>query len=194
MEARAIDSIVRLAATIASTAVPLNGMAAMRCSASDASACDETQFGVRLQGARRPSRTPRLPGRFPESIGEDATIAALIRSRARGNPMLQISALQLAELLTGIGRAQAAVVQGLENELAGVRSGRIVPAVQNVSHSRDHPEPTLVDLPVRILLASMGRAGGADTAAIAKDLERLFSQKDSLAKAPAENLDFSKPG
>ena len=106
--------------------------------------------------------------------------------------MLQISAQQLAELLTGIGRAQAAVVQGLENELAGVRSGRIMPALQNVSHSRDHPEPTLVDLPVRIVLASIGRAGGADTAAIVRDLERLFAGKGP-ASAPGENLDFSKP-
>ena len=71
--------------------------------------------------------------------------------------MLQISALQLAELLMGIGRAQAAMAQGLENELAGVRSGRIVPAVQNAAHLRDHPDPTLVDLPVRVLLTSLGR-------------------------------------
>jgi len=107
--------------------------------------------------------------------------------------MLQISAQQLAELLTGIGRAQAAVVQGLENELAGVRSGRIMPALQNASHARDRPQPTLVDLPVRILLASMGRAGGADTAAVAKDLERLFSAGSPIPSA-GENLDFSKPG
>lgn len=60
----------------------------------------------------------------------------------QGGFMLQISALQLAELLAGIGRAQAAMVQGLESELAGVRSGRIIPAVQNVAHLRDHPEPT----------------------------------------------------
>ena len=90
--------------------------------------------------------------------------------------MLQISAQQLAELLAGIGRAQAAVIQGLESEMAGIRSGRVVPAVQNVAHLRDHPQPTLVDLPVRILLTSMGRVG-ADPAAIAKDLERLFSDK-----------------
>ncbi len=111
--------------------------------------------------------------------------------------MLQISAQQLAELLTGIGRAQAAVVQGLESEMTGVRSGRIIPAVQNVSHSRDHAQPTLVDLPVRILLASMGRAGGADTAAVARDLERLFSETTAAASpaSPAgENLDFSKAG
>jgi hypothetical protein len=126
--------------------------------------------------------------------------------------MLQISALQLAELLAGIGRAQAAMVQGLENELAGVRSGRVVPAVQNVAHLRDHPEPTLVDLPVRVFLASMGRVG-PDPAVIARDLERLISgtvtapltrEESAAASAPAtaavapaadggDALDFSKP-
>ena len=85
---------------------------------------------------------------------------------------MEISAQQLAELLSGIARAQAAVVSGLENEFAGVRSGRVVPALQNVAHMRDHPEPTLTDLPVRILLSTMGRAG-PDPASIAKDLERL---------------------
>ena len=104
--------------------------------------------------------------------------------------MLQISSQQLAELLTGIARAQAAVVTGLESELAGVRSGRVVPAVQNVAHLRDHPLPTLVDLPVRLLLASMGRVG-PDPVVVAKDLERLFSGK--APEAPGENLDFSKP-
>ena len=101
--------------------------------------------------------------------------------------MLQISALQLAELLTGIARAQAAVVNGLENELAGVRSGRVIPAVQNMAHLRDHPQPTLVDLPVRLLLNAMGRVG-PDPAVVAKDLERLFSSSSG------EALDFSKPG
>lgn len=107
--------------------------------------------------------------------------------------MLQISALQLAELLTGIARAQAAMVQGLENELAGVRSGRIVPAVQNAAHLRDHPEPTLVDLPVRVLLASMGRVG-PDPTNVAKDLERLINGAGGTAggaAAPGSELDFS---
>jgi hypothetical protein len=91
---------------------------------------------------------------------------------------MEISAQQLAELLSGIARAQAAVVNGLENELAGVRSGRVVPALQNVAHLRDHPEPTLVDLPVRILLSTMGRVG-PDPAAIARDLERLCGAQAS---------------
>ena len=128
--------------------------------------------------------------------------------------MLQISALQLAEILAGIGRAQAAIVQGLENELAGVRSGRIVPALQNAAHMRDHPEPTLVDLPVRVCLNSMGRLP-PDPAVIARDLERLIggvvstpATKDQAAAASApaagaaaappvasgdDPMDFTKP-
>lgn len=106
--------------------------------------------------------------------------------------MLQISAQQLAELLAGIGRAQAAVIQGLENELAGVRSGRVIPAVQNAAHLRDHPEPTLVDLPVRILLSSMGRVG-PDPAKIAIDLERLFGGGGEVGEATGETMDFTKP-
>ena len=106
--------------------------------------------------------------------------------------MLQISALQLAELLAGIGRAQAAIVQGLENELAGVRSGRIVPALQNAAHMRDHPEPTLVDLPVRVCLNSMGRLP-PDPAVIARDLERLISGTASTPATKAEAAAASAP-
>ena len=95
--------------------------------------------------------------------------------------MAQPTPQQLAELLIGIARAQAAVVNGLESEFAGIRSGRVVPSLQNAAHLRDHPDPTLVDLPVRVLLASFGRAG-PDPAAITRELERLFS---GVASAPA---------
>lgn len=119
--------------------------------------------------------------------------------------MLNITAQQLAELLIGIARAQAAVVNGLENELAGVRSNRVVPAVQNQAHLRDHPDPTLIDLPVRILLSSMGRVG-PDPENVARELERLFSGAAPRAAAPAaarpaaaapsagSELDFTAPG
>ena len=107
--------------------------------------------------------------------------------------MLQISAMQLAELLAGIGRAQAAMVQGLESELAGVRSGRIIPAVQNAAHLRDHPQPTLVDLPVRVLLNSMGRVP-PDPAVIARDLERLISGTVTAAATKEEAAAASSPG
>ena len=106
--------------------------------------------------------------------------------------MLQISALQLAELLAGIGRAQAAIVHGLENELAGVRSGRIIPALQNAAHLRYHPEPPLVDLPVRVCMNSMGRIP-PDPAVIAKDLERLISGVVTAAATKAEAAAASAP-
>ena len=107
---------------------------------------------------------------------------------------MEISAQQLAELLAGIARAQAAMVTGLESEMAGVRSSRIIPAVQNAAHLRDHPQPTLVDLPVRLFLAAMGRVG-PDPAVIAKDLERLLVPGAANAPADASGgdaLDFSK--
>jgi hypothetical protein len=106
---------------------------------------------------------------------------------------MEISAQQLAELLLGIARAQAAMIQGLENEMAGVRSGRIIPALQNVGHLRDHPQPTLTDLPVRVLLSTLGRQV-PDAAALVRDLERLFGAAvPAAATPPAENLDFSAP-
>ena len=106
---------------------------------------------------------------------------------------MEVSAQQLAELLLGIARAQAAMVQGLENEMAGVRSGRIIPALQNVAHLRDHPQPTLTDLPVRVLLGTLGRQV-PDAAGVVRDLERLLAGGEApAAGAPAENLDFSKP-
>ncbi len=105
---------------------------------------------------------------------------------------MQISAQHLAELLMGIARAQAAIVQGIENEMAGFRSGRAVPALQNVAHLRDHPDPTLVDLPIRVLLTTMGGRVGPDPAAIVKDLERLCAGETPTG-GPGGNLDISAP-
>jgi hypothetical protein len=99
-----------------------------------------------------------------------------------------LSSQHLAELLIGIARAQAAIIQALENEMGGFRSNRALPALQNVAHLRDHPEATLVDLPVRVLLATLGRAG-PDAAAIVKDLERLVVGK-SADGSPGADLDF----
>ena len=114
---------------------------------------------------------------------------------------MEISAQQLAELLLGIARAQAGIIQGLENEMAGVRSGRIIPALQNVAHLRDHPQPTLTDLPVRVLLGTLGRQV-PDAASVIRDLERLLGGGGAAPAAAApgapaepsgETLDFSKP-
>jgi hypothetical protein len=122
--------------------------------------------------------------------------------------MAQLSSQHLAELLIGIARAQTAVLQGLESAMAGIKTTHVLPMLQNAAHLRDHPEPTLMDLPVRILLATQGRVP-PDPAAIARDLDRLSSGTASApapssaaaaspapaAAAPAggDTLDFSKP-
>lgn len=89
---------------------------------------------------------------------------------------MEISAQQLAELLIGIARAQTAVIQGIDSAMAGIKTQSIVPMLLNAAHLRDHPEPTLVDLPVRVLLTTQGRVP-PDPAALAKDLERLLAPK-----------------
>lgn len=90
---------------------------------------------------------------------------------------MQLTAQQLAELLVGIARAQAASAQGLD-------AAR--------SQMRNRPEATLGDLPLRLLLASLGRTG-PDPAAVAKDLERLLGGGATPGGGPGADLDFSAP-
>lgn len=108
--------------------------------------------------------------------------------------MLHISAQQLAELLSGIARAQTALVHGIEAGNPGMRSNFIVPAVRNAAHLFDHPQPTLTDLPVRILLTYMGRSG-PDIDAVARDLERLITQpgNEPAGVGAAASVDLDEP-
>jgi len=106
--------------------------------------------------------------------------------------MLNLSAQQLAELLIGIARAQAAVIHGVDNAVAGIKTQNIVPALQNAAHLRDHPEPTLTDLPVRILLTSQGRVP-PDPAVVARDLERLLSGVVAATPAAAAPAVLAAP-
>ena len=113
--------------------------------------------------------------------------------------MLQISAQQLAELLSGIARAQSAVINGIERAMTGAKSTHIMPALGNVAHLRDRPQASLVDLPVRILMSYENRVG-PDLAAIQRDLERLCGGATPAAPAaPAAqdaggDMDFSNLG
>jgi len=119
--------------------------------------------------------------------------------------MAEISTQQLAELLSGIARAQAAVIQGIESAMPGARSSHVIPALQNAAHLLDHPDPTLTDLPVRILMSYMGRIG-PDIANVERDLERLLSgaaapradapppavELPAPTESAGDDLDFSK--
>ena len=87
---------------------------------------------------------------------------------------MQISAQHLAQLLIGIARAQAAIVHG------------------TLKDTRNHPEPTLVDLPLRILLSTLGGRAEPDMARIAEDLERLCAG-DVTPGSPGKDLDFGAP-
>ena len=130
----------------------------------------------------------------------DVTIGSKFAIILGGIIMLQVSAEQLAELLSGIARAQFAIMTGIESAMAGTRSQHIIPALQNAAHLRDHPQPTLTDLPVRVLLSYQSRVG-PDVSSIARDLERLcggVAPEAGGTTAPdvddGEALDFSKPG
>ncbi len=113
--------------------------------------------------------------------------------------MLQISAQQLAELLSGIARAQSAMINGIERAMTGAKSTHIIPALGNVAHLRDRPQASLVDLPVRILMSYESRVG-PDLAAIQRDLERLCGggEPSAAAAPPAPDaggdMDFSNLG
>jgi hypothetical protein len=112
---------------------------------------------------------------------------------------MQISASQLAELLSGIARAQSAMINGIDRAMTGAKSTHIMPALSNVAHLRDRPQATLVDLPVRILMSYESRVG-PDIAGIVRDLERLCG--GAVAPAPAApaaqdaggDMDFSNLG
>jgi hypothetical protein len=77
-----------------------------------------------------------------------------------------LSTEQLAQLLVGIARTQAAILQGMESKT------EVIQALEALAHRRDRPQPTLADLPARILLASLTRTG-PDVTSLAQELERL---------------------
>src|SRR5262245_48888471 len=113
--------------------------------------------------------------------------------RLKGRPlMLNISAQQLADLLVGIARAQAAVIDGVDTAMPGTKTQYIVPALRNAAHLLDHPDPTLTDLPVRILLSAQGRVP-PNPAQIAQQLERLLGSRQAAEPSASSALDFSAP-
>lgn len=89
---------------------------------------------------------------------------------------------QLAELLSGIAKAQQAIIDAVERADGGWKNNHLIPLL-NVAANMRQPEPRLLDLPARILLRYQGRAA-IDNASILSDLERLFSQP--VAGAPVD--------
>ncbi|HEY4370783.1 MAG TPA: hypothetical protein VGN52_02490 [Burkholderiales bacterium] len=81
---------------------------------------------------------------------------------------------QLAELLSGIAKAQNAVLDAVDRANPGFKATHVT-SVLNVAANMRSAEPRLVDLPSRILMRYQGRAA-VDQAQIVADLDRLLAE------------------
>lgn len=79
---------------------------------------------------------------------------------------------QLAELLSGIAKAQNAVLDAVERANPGFKATHVTP-VLNVAANMRTAEPRLIDLPARVLMRYQGRAA-VDVDQIKADLDRLL--------------------
>ena len=91
---------------------------------------------------------------------------------------------QLAELLMGIAKAQAAVIDAVERAEPGFKNNHAVPMLTTAANVRA-AVPRIQDLPARILLRMQGRAA-FDIAQIQQDLEAAFAAHGAPPGASAE--------
>jgi hypothetical protein len=91
---------------------------------------------------------------------------------------------QLAELLMGIAKAQAAVIDAIERANPGFKNNHAVPILTTAANVRASV-PRIQDLPARILLRMQGRSA-FDVAQIRQDLEAAFASDGVSPGASAE--------
>ena len=91
---------------------------------------------------------------------------------------------QLAELLMGIAKAQAAVIDAIERANPGFKNNHAVPILTTAANVRA-AVPRIQDMPARILLRMQGRAA-FDVAQIQQDLEAAFASDGVSPGASAE--------
>ena len=91
---------------------------------------------------------------------------------------------QLAELLMGIAKAEAAVIDAVERAQPGFRNNHAVPILTTAANVRA-AVPRIQDLPARILLRMQGRSA-FDLAQIQQDLEAAFASDGVSPGASAE--------
>ena len=102
--------------------------------------------------------------------------------------------LQLAELLSGIAKANNAILDAFERAHPGFKSTHLAPVLGVAANTRV-AEPRLVDLPSRILMRYQGRAA-VDVDTIRADLDRLTGPGAAGAAAAdnTDSLDFAGDG
>lgn len=91
---------------------------------------------------------------------------------------------QLAELLMGVAKAQAAIIDAIERAEPGFKNNHAVPMLTTAANVRA-AVPRIQDLPARILLRMQGRAA-FDIAQIQQDLEAAFASDGVAPGASAE--------
>ena len=94
---------------------------------------------------------------------------------------------QLAELLIGIAKAQAAVIDAIERAQPGFRNNHAVPILTTAANVRA-ATPRIQDLPSRILLRMQGRTP-FDVEQVRQDLEAaMASQEIAPPDDPSRNI------
>jgi hypothetical protein len=91
---------------------------------------------------------------------------------------------QLAELLMGIAKAQAAIIDAIERAEPGFKNNHAVPMLTTAANVRA-AVPRIQDLPARILLRMQGRVA-FDVSQIQQDLEAAFTSHGAPPGASAE--------
>jgi len=94
---------------------------------------------------------------------------------------------QLAELLIGIAKAQAAVIDAMERAQPGFRNNHVVPTLTTAANVRA-ATPRIQDLPSRIVLRMQGRTP-FDVEQVRQDLEAaMASQGTAPPDDPSRNI------
>jgi hypothetical protein len=105
------------------------------------------------------------------------------------NPTTQ----QLAELIVGIARMTQAVVEAVESQKPGFSGSHLAPTLDNIAKTRVTNRPlTLQELPARVLIQCMGRAG-PNVDQVARDLEALLGGSGGAAADGGQSLDMTTP-
>ena len=91
---------------------------------------------------------------------------------------------QLAELLMGIAKAQAAIIDAIERAQPGFKNNHAVPILTTAANVRA-AVPRIQDMPARVLLRMQGRSA-FDVAQIQQDLEAALASDGISPGASAE--------
>ena len=99
---------------------------------------------------------------------------------------------QLAELIVGIARMAQAVVEATESQKPGFKGSHLAPTLDNIAKTRVTNRPlTLQELPARVLIQCMGRAG-PNVEQVARDLEALLGAPPAQGAAGGgQSLDMT---